>query len=393
MRSLAFINATIYAPEVHRDHVLLVEGEKIVALLPRKEFENLDNHSKYEIVDCQGQNLSPGFIDLQLNGCGGVNFNENEDLVTRQTLETMLECNLRHGCTTFLPTLITNPYELRAHAIKVVADLHAEIPSAVSYVPGLHLEGPHISLAKKGTHNPNFIAPMEQRDCDLYTQNARYIKMLTLAPEENSPELIKALCDAGICVSIGHTNASYEQAMAGAELGMQCATHLYNAQTAISNGRNPGVVGAVYDNPNLGCGIIVDGIHVQWPLVRLTLQTKGDKVFVVTDAVAPAGTDITEFEFANKIIKVVNQGCYDENGTLSGSAITMDSSLQRLQENTQLDIEALVRLVTLNPARQIGMENQIGALVPQSFANIVVFDNNFNVRQTYLNGELRYQAK
>lgn len=392
MSFLAFTNATIYAPEVHKDHVLLVENDKIVALLSRNEFEQLDSRTKYKLIDCQGLNLSPGFIDLQLNGCGGVNFNENTELVTRQTLETMLECNLRHGCTTFLPTLITNPFELREHAIKVIATLHDEHPNSISYIPGLHLEGPHISLAKKGTHNQKFIAPMEQRDCDLYTQNARYIKMLTLAPEENSPEFIKSLCNSGICVSIGHTNATYEQAMLGAELGMQCATHLYNAQTAISNGRNPGVVGAVYDNPNLGCGIIVDGIHVQWPLVRLTLQTKGDKAFVVTDAVAPAGTDITEFEFANKIIKVVNQGCYDENGTLSGSAITMDSSLQRLQENTNLDIESLIRLVTINPARQIGMEKLIGCLAPASFANLVVFDNQFNIRQTYLNGEHKYQA-
>lgn len=388
----AFVNGTIYAPELLRNHVLLVKDDSILDVVTVEQFQNHPEKDNFTLVDLEGANVSPGFIDLQLNGCGGVNFSEDETLITPATLRTMLATNLKHGCTSYLPTFITNPYHLRECAIQAYRDLIKESPELATAVPGLHIEGPHISLARKGTHNPNFIKPATQADIDLYVRNADAIKMLTLAPEENDPALVKQLIDKGIVISFGHTNSDYKTAKDFVKLGVTSATHMYNAMTAIPNGRSAGVVLAVLGSPTINMGIIADGIHVSWPLVEFTLRSKGKNAYVVTDAVAPAGTDIEEFIFANKVIKVINQGCYDADGCLSGSAITMDSSLQRLQENTSFSKEELIAFVTEHPARAIHMQDTIGVLKAGAKAHLAVFDDNFNIKATYLNGNKVYSA-
>lgn len=388
----AFINAKLYTPDLVEDHVLLTNGDKIYKIISNAEFADLTDRHNYEIIDCGGKNLSPGFIDLQLNGCGGVSFNESAENLSFATILQMHQINVKHGCTSFLPTLITSPIELRKTALECISNFHEQHPELFTSVPGIHIEGPHLSLEKKGTHNPAFIKPMEAPDLQLYLDYATKIKMLTLAPEVNKLEDIKTLVDAGINVSLGHTNATYEQAKAAIDLGVNCATHLYNAMTSISNGRTPGVVGAIYSEPSISPGIITDGKHVDWSLVRLSLDVKGDKIFIVTDAVMPAGTDITEFTFASKTIYVRDESCFDENGVLSGSAITFDSQLRKLQQNSNYPLSKIIRLATLNPARQIKLDDQIGQLKPGLKANLTIFNDEFDIFQTYVNGKLAYHA-
>lgn len=392
MTKLAFVNARVLTPCPQENAVVLLDGDRVKDVLSAEAFAKLADANAYQQVDCAGKYVSPGFIDLQLNGCGGANFNETLENLSEATLEQMHATNIKYGCTSFLPTLITAPIEFRQKALEVVADLHARRPETKSYVPGLHIEGPHISLAKKGTHNPDFIYPMQDKDLELYLKNAHLIKILTLAVEENDLNKVKQLCDAGIAVSCGHSNATYEQVKAAYEVGVRTATHLYNGMSCSTSGRTPGVVGAVYDLPELAPGIIADGVHVNWPLVKLSLKTKQDHIFLVTDAVTPAGTDIKEFKFASKIIKVVDEACLDDAGCLSGSAITMSSMLRRLKQNTDFSVEQIVRWATYTPARQVGLENELGVLKAGAYANLVVFDDDFNVAQTYVNGKLVYQA-
>ncbi|MFC6276551.1 N-acetylglucosamine-6-phosphate deacetylase [Psittacicella hinzii] len=391
MTKLAFVNAKVYSPLYLPNAVVLVDDNKIEKVVFTNEYnEKIKPTNQYLEINLDGLNLSPGFIDLQVNGCGGANFNETLENLSFETLNTMHSCNVKHGVTTFLPTLITSPIEFRRKALEVITDFQQANPDLVASVPGIHIEGPHISIEKKGTHNPAYIKPMQQVDLDLYLEYKDIIKMLTLAPEENDLALVKQLLDAGILVSIGHTNATYEKAKEFINAGVKSATHLFNAMTSITNGRTPGVIGAIYESPEISPGLIVDGVHVNWPLVNLSLKVKKDRIFIVTDAVTPAGTDVTEFKFANKIIKVINQGCYDEFGCLSGSAITMDSQLSRLKENSDLSTEEILSLVTYNPAKHIGMEKQIGTLYPEAFANLAVFDDEFNIKATYVNGKEVY---
>ncbi|RIY34156.1 N-acetylglucosamine-6-phosphate deacetylase [Psittacicella hinzii] len=391
MTKLAFINGNIYSPSLIKDVVVLVKDGIIEDIVSSSQLDTID--SSYQLVDLNGANLAPGYIDLQVNGCGGANFNETLDNLSEQTLEVMRDCNYKFGCTTFLPTLITSPYEFREKALQVIAQYHQDHPNEKYVIPGIHIEGPHISPIKKGTHNINFIKPMQDRDLNLYLEYANYIKMLTLAPEENELEKVKQLLDAGVLVSLGHTNATYKQAKAYIDAGVTCATHLYNAMSSIENGRTPGVIGAIYESPKITPGIITDGVHVDWSLVNLSIKVKGDNIFIVTDALMPAGSDITEFDFASKRIKVINEGCYDENGTLSGSAITMDSQLNRLKTNSDFDFAKILSLATTNPAKQLGLEDKIGSIKPGYIANLIVIDDNFSVKETYVSGLKVYSAQ
>lgn len=391
MAKLAFVNAKVYSPIRLPSAVVLVEDDKIKEVVLENNYkEKIKPTGEYQEVDLNGYNLSPGFIDLQVNGCGGANFNETLDNLSLETLAIMRDCNYKHGCTTFLPTLITSPIEFRVKALQTIRQFKQNNPEQVSVIPGIHIEGPHISPVKKGTHNLAYIKPLTGADMELYLANADIIKMLTLAPEENELAKVKHLLDAGILISMGHTNANYETAKEFIEAGVSSATHLYNAMTSIANGRTPGVIGAIYEHQTISPGLICDGVHVSWPLVNLSLQVKKDKIFVVTDAVTPAGTDLEEFIFANKLIKVIDEGCYDEHGCLSGSAITMDSQLRRIKHNTPLSMENIIALATLNPAKHIKMQKEIGVLIPGAFANLTVFDDNFNVKATYVSGKEVY---
>ncbi|RIY38928.1 N-acetylglucosamine-6-phosphate deacetylase [Psittacicella gerlachiana] len=390
MTKLAFINGKVYTPELKENVAVLVNQGKVERVIEASEIEKLQD---YELIDLKGSNLSPGFIDLQVNGCGGANFNETLDNLCVKTLEVMRDCNYKFGCTSFLPTLITSPYEFRKKALEVIKEYHELNPEEVNVVPGLHIEGPHISKIKKGTHNVNYIKPIEDKDLQLYLSYAPYIKMLTLAPEENDLAKVKELLKAGVLISLGHTNATYEQAQEYIEAGVTCATHLYNAMSSIANGRTPGVIGAIYESDKISPGIIVDGVHVAWPLVNLSIKVKGDNIFIVTDALMPAGSDLTEFYFANKLIRVIDEGCYDENGVLSGSAITMDSQLRRLHKHSDLTLEQVIKLATYNPAKQLGLENKIGVIKEGADANLIIFDNNFTIQDTYVNGKQVYTSK
>ena len=372
----ALTNCKIYTgSDVLVDHAVIIKNELIDKVCPVSELPK-----DIETRDLNGANLSPGFIDLQLNGCGGVMLN---DEITAKTMQIMHEANLKSGCTSFLPTLITSSDEDMKQAIAAAREYHAQYQNQSL---GLHLEGPYLNVAKKGIHSVDYIRPSDDSMIDYMCENADVITKVTLAPEHNEPEHIERLKDAGIVVSIGHTNATYAEARRGFEAGISFATHLFNAMTPMV-GREPGVVGAIYDTPDVYAGIIADGFHVDYANIRIAHKIKGEKLVLVTDATAPAGADMDYFIFVGKKVYYRDGKCVDENGTLGGSALTMIEAVQNTVEHVGIALDEALRMATLYPAKAIGMADKLGLVKKGMVANLTVFDRDFNVQATVVNGQ------
>jgi N-acetylglucosamine-6-phosphate deacetylase len=220
---------------------------------------------------------------------------------------------------------------------------------------------------------------------DFLCENADVITKITLAPEQVAPEVITQLAAAGIVVSAGHSNATVKEAKRGFRAGITFATHLYNAMPYIS-GREPGLIGAIFDEPDVWCGIIADGLHVDYVNIRNAKRLKGDKLCLVTDATAPAGADIDQFIFAGKTIYYRNGLCVDENGTLSGSSLTMIEGVRNLVEHVNIALDEALRMATLYPARAIGVDKQLGSIAPGMVANLTAFTRDYKIIKTIVNG-------
>lgn len=238
---------------------------------------------------------------------------------------------------------------------------------------------------EKGTHNPDYVRLPDAALVDFLCKNADVITKVTLAPERVSSEVIRKLVAAGIVVSAGHSNATLKEAKIGFRAGITFATHLYNAMPYIT-GREPGTAGAIFDEPDVYCGIIVDGMHVDYANVRNAKRLKGDKLCLVTDATAPAGAHIDQFIFAGKTIYYRNGLCVDENGTLSGSSLTMIEGVRNLVEHCGIALDEVLRMATLYPARAIGVEKQLGSIAPGMVANLTAFTRDYKIIKTIVNG-------
>lgn len=376
----ALKNAVIYtALDVLYGYAVVIEQDKIAAIVPQKNL-----NPQLHTIDLQGHNLCAGFIDLQLNGCGGVMFN---NAISVKTLEIMQQTNLRSGTTSFLPTFITAPDESIKQAVRVMRDY---LNKHQNQALGLHLEGPYLSVEKKGVHQAEYIRAISPEMKAFLCENADVITKLTLAAENPTAQYIADFVEKGIIVSLGHSNASYAQAKQAIERGASLATHLHNAMSPISSGREMGVVGAVLDS-DIYAGIIVDGLHVEFGNVRLAKKIKGDKLCIVTDAIAAAGSEITSFQFVDKTIYVREGKCYDENGTLGGASITMIESLQNAVQQANIPLDEALRMCNYYPAKAIGVADRLGSIEVGKIANLTVFRNDFHVVATIVNGKLAYQ--
>ena len=364
--------------EILDDHAIIVANGLIERICPLA-----DVPANVEQRSVNGAILAPGFIDVQLNGCGGVQFNDTAEAVTVETLEIMQKANEKSGCTSFLPTLITTSDDLMKQGVRVMREYLAKHPNQAL---GLHLEGPWLNLVKKGTHNPEFVRKPDHELVQFLCDNADVITKVTLAPEMVAPEVITALANAGIVVSAGHSNATAKEARIGFRAGITFATHLFNAMPYMS-GREPGLTGAILDANEIYCGIIADGLHVDYINIRNAKRLKGDKLCLVTDATAPAGANIDQFIFAGKTIYYRNGLCVDENGTLSGSSLTMIEGVRNLVEHANIALDEVLRMATLYPARAIGVEKHLGSIAPGKVANLTAFTHDFKIIKTIVNGD------
>ena len=345
------------------DYAVVIHHGIIHAVQPERELP-----ASTATVPVDGAVIAPGFVDLQLNGCGGVMFN---DSITAETLDIMHGANLKSGCTSFLPTLVSTTGDDMRTAMRVVARYRKERGTAS--VLGLHLEGPYINKARKGIHNEAHIRPLGRAMREELRAYARTVPlMLTLAPECVDAEDIRAFADAGVVVSLGHSAAGYEQAKRGIKAGARAATHLFNGMPPWQS-REPGIVGAVLDSPDLVCGIIADGHHSHFASVRLAKRLKQEQCFLVTDATAPVGTDMTEFTFCGQTVYVRNDMCVNANGTLGGSNLTMIRAVRNCVNHVGIAPGEALRMASVYPARLMGRETEVGGIAPGKHANLALF--------------------
>ncbi|UQY45351.1 N-acetylglucosamine-6-phosphate deacetylase [Erwinia sp. PK3-005] len=374
----ALVNGRLFTGhEILDNHAVVINDGLIERVCPHDALP-----AECEQRDVGGAIVAPGFIDVQLNGCGGVQFNDDIDALSLETLAIMQKANEKSGCTSFLPTLITSSDELMVRAVEVMRSwlaLHSH------QALGLHLEGPWLNVAKKGTHHAELIRKPDPALVNFLCDNAEVITKVTLAPEMAGPEVIRQLSAAGIIVSAGHSHATYDEARSGFAAGIRFATHLYNAMPT-TTGREPGLIGALLDSPDVYCGIIADGLHVHYANVRNAKRVKGDKLVLVTDATAPAGAAIDRFIFAGKTIYYRNGLCVDENGTLSGSALTMIEAVQNCVEHVGISLDETLRMATLYPARAMGVDKQLGSIEAGKVANLTVFTRDYHIIKTIVNG-------
>lgn len=313
--------------------------------------------------------ITPGFFDLQLNGCGGALFNAD---ISAQSLEIMYQTWLRFGTTNFLPTLITTGFAEVKQALNVV-NSWIEQYGLLRGVAGIHLEGPFISTEKPGIHDQKFIIMPIDKDLEYIANFAKIFPVkITIAPEVFHMKQIKYLAAAGVIVSMGHSNASYEVAKQAIANGVCTATHLFNAMSGFS-GRSPGVVGAVL-NTDIYTGIIVDLLHVDSANIEIIHKVKGDKLYIVTDAVTPAGTNLSEFIFAGKRLLVKNGSCVDGNGVLGGANITMNESIHNCVTKCNIPLLSALKMATINPARLMRLDNRLGMIKVGQLSNLVYMD-------------------
>ncbi|WP_425073607.1 N-acetylglucosamine-6-phosphate deacetylase [Sagittula sp. S175] len=299
--------------------------------------------------------LMPGFVDLQVNGGGGVMFNEETSV---DGLRQMALAHASTGTVALLPTLITDTPEHVAAAIEAVAEAIAgQVPGVI----GLHLEGPHLSLARKGAHDPALIREMTDADeAQLIDAAGRLPNLkVTIAPENVSLDRVQRLLAAGVILSLGHTDCDYETAMRYFAAGVRCATHLFNAMSGLGN-RAPGMVGAVLDAPQVSAGLIADGIHVHPAAMRLALAApKQGALFLVTDAMSTVGSEITEFMLNGRRVLRRDGRLTLEDGTLAGADLDMPQALRVMQDAGVARARALA-MATRYPARMLRQDFGLG---------------------------------
>ncbi len=346
------------------DKAVLIDGNTIIDVVDKNKV-----YDASQIEDFGDSVISAGLIDLQLNGCGGVLFN---DSITLETLETMHQTNLRYGTTSYLPTLITSAVADVMQALEVTKQWF-KLYGNTRGVVGLHLEGPFLSVEKRGIHPLEFI--IKPTD-DLLAAIVPYTKFfpikMTLAPENFTTAQIEYLVKHGVIVSVGHTNATYAQAEAAFNHGAATVTHMFNAMSGMT-GRNPGVIAAVLANaPYLG--LIVDLLHVDKANVRLLSQLKPTTTYLVTDAVTPTGTDMTEFDFAGKHLYVREGRCVDDAGTLGGAYLTMNEAVEKCVNECELSLEQTLTMATLTPARLMGLDQQLGKIAAGYRADLIALN-------------------
>ncbi|QQR40949.1 N-acetylglucosamine-6-phosphate deacetylase [Devosia rhizoryzae] len=363
----------------HDNAALLVEMGHVAAIVA---MDAVPTGAKIVMLD--GGMVVPGFIDLQVNGGGGVLFN---NAPTLESIRTICAAHAQFGTTALLPTLITDTPAINDAAIAAgIAAAEAQVPGFI----GLHLEGPHLSLARKGTHDPALIRPMDETDLQRLQAAASALPNLlcTIAAETVGPDQIRALVAAGAVVSIGHSDADFRTANLAFDAGASIATHLFNAMSQLGN-REPGIVGAVLGRETVSAGLIADGIHVHAATIAAALRAKQGKakIFLVTDAMSQTGTDLTSFELNGRTITRAHGALRLADGTLAGADLDMIDAVNFMIDVVGLAPDEAFRMASLYPAEALGIDSTYGHLRSSALASFVHLDESCSVKETWIAGE------
>jgi N-acetylglucosamine-6-phosphate deacetylase len=358
------------------DRAVLLDGNRIVDVVA-------DDDARCRSAvrhDLDGHLLIPGFLDTQVNGGGGVLFNAEP---TVDAIREIGHAHRRFGTTGFLPTLISDDLHIVARALEAV---RAAIDAKVPGVLGIHIEGPFLNVARKGVHDPAKLRGLDEGAIGLLTSLRGGRTLVTLAPEMTTPDIISRLSAAGVVVSAGHTNATYDEIRTALRHGLTGFTHLFNAMSQLT-GREPGVVGAALEDADSWCGIIVDGHHVAPAVLRIALRCKRqDRFILVTDAMPSVGTDEKSFQLQGRTISAANGMLVDEEGTLAGSDIDMATTVHNAVELLGVDLVQAVRMASQYPAEFLRLGGVLGRIAPGYRANLALVDDALDVKQTWIDG-------
>jgi N-acetylglucosamine-6-phosphate deacetylase len=372
---LALVNGRVLTPKGLVDGVaVLVEDGRIARLANENRIP-----ARARKYDLDGGTLAPGFIDVQVNGGGGVLFNDDPSV---DSIAAIGAAHRRFGTTGFLPTLISADLDVVARAIEAT---RRAIEEGVPGVLGVHIEGPFLSLKRKGVHDAKVLRRLDGRSFKLVTQPTGGKTLITLAPEETDPAMIRRLARAGLVVSAGHTDATYEVVRAALDAGLTGFTHIFNAMSPLAT-RAPGAVGAALEDQQSWCGMIVDGHHVDPVVLRLALKCKPrEKFMLVTDAMPSVGAARKTFQLQGRTIKAKNGVLVAPDGALAGADLDMASAVRNSVKLLGLSFEEAVAMASLHPAQFLGFPDR-GAIAPGARADLVLLDDALKVRETWIGG-------
>ena len=376
MTSTALVNGRVLLDDGFASgQAVLIEGREIVAVVTQGEVP-----ASAERVDLEGAILAPGFIDVQVNGGGGVLFN---DAPTVETIATIGRIHRRFGTTGFLPTLISDDLAVVREGVRAV---DAAIAEGVPGVLGIHIEGPFLNTRRKGIHDGARIRALDEEGLEAITGLTRGRTLVTLAPERTTPAMIRRLAEAGLIVAAGHTEATYEEMRAALDAGVTGFTHLFNAMSPLTS-REPGTVGAALEDLKNWCGLIVDGRHVAPATMRLALRCKPvDRFMLVTDAMPSVGMAEKSFMLQGRRIHAEGGACFSEDGTLAGSDLNMARAVRNAVEMLGVDLATALRMASLHPAAFLGLGDRLGGIAPGLTASLVALDESMNVRRSWIDG-------
>lgn len=375
---LVLTGARIFDGEEWYDDVALVVGDGAVEGVAADDYP-----ADARRIALPGGMLVPGFIDIQVNGAGGVQFNEEPTL---ETVATICRTGMRFGVTACLPTLITDTPEVTDRAVE------AGLDAARRHVPGflgLHLEGPHLAASRKGAHDVALFRPFSENDLQrmIHALSGMPCLLTTVAPEVVEPEAIEAMVRAGVVVSIGHSDATYDQAAAAAQAGATLVTHLFNAQSQLGN-REPGIVGAALDLP-LNASVIADGIHVHRATLAAAIRGKRGpgRMLLVTDAMAPMGTGAESFTLNGRTILRRDGALRLSDGTLAGADLTMIDAVRYVHRTLGVGLDEALRMASLYPAGLLRLDESRGHLRRGARADMVLLSDDLEVKAVWIGGE------
>ncbi len=374
-------NGKIVLPDGILENVVLAFDEKICGITTKEEIPN-----EAEVIDANGNFVSPGFVDIHIHGYLGEDVSDGKP----EGIEKMANGIMKNGVTSWCPTTMTVSGEEIETALNVVRSLKEKSKTWLgAEILGVNLEGPFINPKKKGAQAEEHI---KSPDAKFVIDNADIISVATMAPEmDGGCDAIREICEkSNVKVSIGHTDASFEEALAGIDAGATHITHLFNAQTAL-NHRNPGVVGAALLR-DVSTELICDTFHIHKGLFELIARVKGDNLVLITDCTRAGGMPDGEYSLGGQKTIVNGIKCLLEDGTIAGSVLKLNNAVKNVRDNTDLPLWKVIGAATLNPARAIGVDGFKGSLEAGKDADIIIIDNDFNIIKTIIGGEIKYES-
>ena len=367
--------------------------EKGAILIEKSKIKAVGEKAKIRIprnaltIDAKGRTVTPGFIDIHIHGSGGSDAMEG----SYDSLNKISIFEARHGTTGFLPTTITASQEDLLASVKAIK-IAMEKGTSGGEVLGVHLEGPYINIERKGGQPPEYIGKPNLEELGrLMKASNNNVRIITLAPEvDGGLEFVRRVVQQGIVASIGHSNATYEEALGAVEAGISHACHAYNAMRGFHH-REPGTIGAVLTIDELTAELIADGIHVHPAAMKILLKCKGtDRVILVTDAIVGTGMG-GRYKVGGREIIVTKKSSRFLDGSIAGSVLTMDSAVRNMVELVGVSLRDAVKMATINPAKRIGVSDRKGSLEVGKDADITIIDDQLNVSMTMVRGRIVYE--